>query len=126
MDTIQKIIDDMIVLAERHTVRAAHGVYYADMDPDTWREYAARLQAALDREPDKGFRAMKDDKVTELEKTLYRAQLVVEEAGRIVCPERGEAAGYLRGKIYEAVATIEDAIHHAYLLRGDDDETDQG
>lgn len=49
MDTIQKIIDDMIVLAERHTVRAAHGVYYADMDPDTWREYATKLQAALDR-----------------------------------------------------------------------------
>ena len=60
---------------------------------------------------------MTHDKVSAMEKLCYEAQLKVEEAGRILCPETGEAAGYIRGLLYTAIASIEDLIHHCYILR---------
>ena len=57
------------------------------------------------------------DKVSAMEKLCYEAQLKVEEAGRILCPETGEVAGVIRNKIYKTVAAIEDVIHNCYRLR---------
>ena len=60
---------------------------------------------------------MKNEDVTQMEKLCYEAQLKVEEAGRILCPETGEAAGDIRGLLYTAIASIEDLIHHCCVLR---------
>ena len=60
---------------------------------------------------------MKNDDVTRMEKLCYEAQLKVEEAGQILCPETGEVAGVIRNKIHKTVAAIEDVIHNCYMLR---------
>lgn len=60
---------------------------------------------------------MTHDKVSAMEKLCYEAQLKVEEAGKILCPETGKAAGYVRNKLSWAIAVIEDLIHNCYVLR---------
>ena len=60
---------------------------------------------------------MTHENVTRMEKLCYEAQLKVEEAGQILCPETGEAANMVRNLIGTAIAAIEDVIHHCYVLR---------
>ena len=60
---------------------------------------------------------MTNEKVTKMEKLCYEAQLKVEEAGQILCPETGEVANVVRNMIGAAVAAIEKVIHNCYMLR---------
>lgn len=60
---------------------------------------------------------MKNEDVTQMEKLCFEAQLKVEEAGRILCPETGAVAGYIRGELYKVIADIEYLIQHCYVLR---------
>ena len=60
---------------------------------------------------------MTHENVTRMEKLCYEAQLKLEEAGRILCPETGESANLVRGRLDKAIGNVEEVIHSCYMLR---------
>ena len=62
---------------------------------------------------------MPDDKVNDFEDALRKAEAAVEEAGRIICPERGEEVTTMRYRLDKLLEGIQDAIHNSYKLYKD-------
>ena len=64
---------------------------------------------------------MTHEQVDKLEALLREAQEKVEEAGRIVCGERGEDASHVWARCNSHSNDISDTIHGCYRLRPEGD-----
>ena len=64
---------------------------------------------------------MTHEQVDKLESLLREAQEKVEEAGRIVCSERGEYASRVWARCNSHSKDISDTIHSCYRLRPEGD-----
>lgn len=61
--------------------------------------------------------ALTNEDVDRLEKTIRDAQALVEEAGRIVCGERGEVPGRIWGRLTQLASDVGSVVHDTWMLR---------
>jgi len=63
---------------------------------------------------------MTNEQVDKLEAVLREAQNKIEEAGRLLCNERGDGAPWMWGICNRLSENIADLIHHCWKLRPDE------